>query len=139
MRRLQLLYALASTLWLAYYVRSLAIIPVGERSPHFIRGFFVCLFVVVILPASSGYFFIVQTGSLDSPAAQSGTLEAPFRAGAACSLATSFDNSFASRKSNPSGKLRCSTPHSKRPVSAWARWPVCGCCRLRFDPLRRRK
>ena len=60
MRRLQYLYALASTLWLAYYVYSFAVIPVGERSPHFIRGFFVCLFIVVILPASGGYLLLFK-------------------------------------------------------------------------------
>ena len=60
MRRLLLVYALASTLWLAYYVYSFEGILVGERSPHFIRGFFVCLFIVVILPAAGGYLLLFK-------------------------------------------------------------------------------
>jgi hypothetical protein len=46
--------------WLTYYVYSFAIIPVAERSPHFIRGFFVCLFVVVLLPVSLGYLLLFK-------------------------------------------------------------------------------
>jgi hypothetical protein len=60
MRRLQLFYALVSSLWLAYYVRSFLAIPVALRNPHVVSSFFFCLLLVVILPVGLGYLLLFR-------------------------------------------------------------------------------
>jgi hypothetical protein len=62
MRRFQLLYALVSAVWLAYYVRFSLAIPVAERNPHFVRGFLFCLLIIVIVPVALGYLLLFKLG-----------------------------------------------------------------------------
>jgi hypothetical protein len=59
MRHFRLMYAFACAAWLLYFSVTLLRIPVAERSPK-LSAFFVCLFVVVIVPAALGYWVLFK-------------------------------------------------------------------------------
>ena len=60
MKHFQLLYAVVSTLWLAYFVHLFLTNPQIGQSPHFIRNFVLCGLIIVAVPVALGWLLLFR-------------------------------------------------------------------------------